>query len=165
MRNRVFWNSPHTRLFSCLMLLGLIPLAFAGCGGGGGNGSSNNGGNNNGGTTNVSITGVVKDTSTNNAPVVNALVSIVNTNLSTHTDSTGHYSFASVPITATAFTVGNPNPANYFSYANFNGKLYDIIACTFPLPTLHTGTNTVAEVDLYIGGNNPPPPPPTGGCP
>ncbi len=166
MRNRVFWNSPHTRLFSCLTLLGLAALAFAGCGGGGGgsnNGGNNNGGNN-GGPTNVSLTGTVKDNTPGHAPVVKALVSIVGTSFSTLTDASGNFSFVSVPNTVTRFTVGNPNTTTYFSYANFGGKLYSTHDCTFPLPTLHTGTNMVAEVDLLLGGINPPPPPPSG-CP
>ncbi|MCW3099050.1 MAG: hypothetical protein JWL77_4668 [Chthonomonadaceae bacterium] len=159
MRNRVFWNSPHTRLFSCLTLLGLMALALAGCGGGG----SNNNNNNNGNT--YSLAGTVKDTGSPSAPVVNALVSIVGTNQTTHTDASGHFSFVSVPANSTAFTVGNPNSATYFSYANYGGKLYDLILCTLPLPTLHTGTNAIGEVDVLLGGNNPPPPPLTGGCP
>lgn len=162
MRNRVFWNSPQTRLFSCLTLLGLMAMALAGCGGGGGGSSTPV---TPPGTTNVSITGTVKDTSTNGAPVVNALVSIVGTSLSTRTDASGHFTFTTVPNTAKAFTISNPDPSSYFSYANFGGKFYDIIACTLPLPALHTGTNTISEVDLYIGGASPPPPPPTGGCP
>ena len=158
MRNRVFWNSPHTRILACLSLLGVMALALAGCGGGGGGGGPVVT------PTTVSVSGTVKDTAGN--PVVGALVSIVGTTLSTRTDAGGHYSFASVPVTATAFKVTNPDTSAYFSYANFNTKLYDIIACTFPLPTsLHTGTNTVSEVDLYVGGSSPPPPPPTGGCP
>ena len=161
MRNRVFWNSPQTRIFSCLTLLGLMSLALAGCGGGGGGGPV--------GPiippTLVSITGTVKDTSSARTPVVNALVSIVGTTLTAHTDASGNFSFVSVPAAATAFTINNPDTSSYFSYANFNGKLYDVIKCTFALPTLHSGTNSVAEVDLYIGGSSPPPPPPTGGCP
>ena len=171
MRNRVFWNSPKTRLFSCLTLLGLVNLAlagFAGCGGGSGS-SNNNGGNNNGNNgnngTNVSLSGTVKDNSSSNAPVVGATVSIVNTSLTTTTDSSGHFSFANVPKTATAFKVSNPNASTYFSYANYGSKLYDLILCNFPLPVLHTGTNTIGEVDLLIGGSSPPPPPLTGGCP
>lgn len=166
MRNRVFWNSPHTQLFWCLALLGLVTTALMGCGSGGsgGGGNNNNGNGNNGTPGNVSITGTVKDSSVANAPVVNAVVTIVGTSLTTRTDASGHFSFVSVPSTATAFTVSNPNTAAYFSYANYGGRLYDIINCTFPLPTLHSGTNTVSEVDLVIGGNSPPPPPPSG-CP
>lgn len=161
MRNRVYWNSPQTRSFSCLTLIGLMALALAGCGGGGGGG----------GPvippppTNVSITGKVKDTTVTHNPVVNALVTIVGTGLSTRTDASGNFSFASVPIGATLFKVSNPDPVNYFSYANFGGKLYDVILCSFPLGALHAGTNAIAEVDLYNGGSSPPPPPPTGGCP
>lgn len=162
MRNRVFWNSPHTKRIVSLSALGLTALAFAGCGGGGG-GSNNNGGGGGGGS--YSITGTVKDNTTSHAPVAGALVAISGTSLTTHTDSAGHFSFASVPSTATAFTVGNPNTALYFSYANYNGALYDILNCSFPLPTLHTGTNTVSEVDLLYSGNNAPPPPPPSGCP
>ena len=163
MRNRVFWNSPHTRLFSCLTLLGSMSLVLAGCGGGGGGGgpvvitppppASN-----------VSITGTVKDTAVGHSPVVNALVTIVGTGLTTHTDAKGNFSFVSVPATATRFKIGNPDTVNYFSYANFGGRIYDIINCSFALPPLHTGTNAIAEVDLYIGLSSPPPPPPSG-CP
>jgi ABC-type glycerol-3-phosphate transport system substrate-binding protein len=158
MRNRVFWNSPHTRLFSCLTLLGLMALALAGCGGGGSSSPPVN-------TPTISLTGTVKDTGSPSAPVVNALVSIVGTSQTTHTDSGGHFSFVSVPATSKAFTVGNPNAGTYFSYANYGGKLYDLILCTMPLPTLHTGTNAIGEVDILLGGNNPPPPPLTNGCP
>lgn len=162
MRNRVFWNSPQTRSISCLTLLGL--MALAGCGGGGSGGGPGPGPGP--GSKNVSITGTVKDTNNGHAPVVNSLVSIVGTSLSTRTDASGNFSFVSVPNTATQFTVTNPDATNYFSYANYNGKLYDLIKCTFPLPTLHTGTNAVTEVDiLFAGGSAPPPPPPTGGCP
>jgi len=167
MRNRVFWNSPQTRLFAFLTLFGLINLALAGCGGGGGNGGGNGNGNGNGNNNgnNVSLTGTVKDTSNANAPVVGATVSIVGTSLSTTTDASGHFSFVTVPNNVTAFKVTNPNASTYYSYANYGGKLYDVILCTFPLPTLHTGTNTIGEVDLLIGGTSPPPPPLTGGCP
>ena len=74
---------------------------------------------------------------------------------------------STVPITATAFTVSRPqtNTGNYYSYANYQTKLYDIIQCNFPSLTLHTGINTVPEVDLLLAGTNPPPPPPTGGRP
>jgi len=139
-----------------------MSLALAGCGGGGG---SSNGTGTGTGNTNVSITGTVKDTSTGNAPVVNSVVSIVGTSLTTNTDASGHFSFPSVPSTVKAFTVSNPNTNNYFSYANFGGKTYDVILCTFPLPVLHTGTNTVGEVDLIISSSSPPPIPPTAGCP
>ena len=164
MRNRVFWNSPRTRFISCLTLVGLMALALAGCGGGSGGGPGPGPVIPPGGS-NVSISGTVKDTSAAHSPVVNALVGIVGTTLSTRTDSSGSFSFASVPSTATRFTVSNPDPTTYFSYANFNGKLYDVIKCNFPLPTLHAGSNPVVEVDLYQGGSSPSPPPPTGGCP
>ncbi len=162
MRNRVFWNSPQTRLFSCLTLVGLMTLALPGCGGGGGN--SGPGPGPGPGPNNVAITGTVKDNSTSNAPVVNALISIVGTSFSTHTDSSGHFSFTSVPNNVAALKISNPNPGSYFSYAYYGGKLYDVINCTFPLPTVHSGTNAIPEVDLVIGGSSPPPPPPTG-CP
>ena len=161
MRNRVFWNSPQTRLFSCLTLFGLA--ALAGCGGGGGGGGPVVGGGPPPKT--VSLTGTVKDTTAAHAPVVNALVSIVGTTLSTHTDASGNFSFVTVPATVTGFTVGNPDATLYFSYANFNSKFYDVIKCTLPLTGLHAGTNVVPEVDLYIGLSSPPPPPPNGGCP
>ena len=141
--------------------MGLMTLALAGCGGGGGGGGPINPTL----PTNVSITGMVKDNTATHNPVVNALVTIVGTGLSTRTDASGNFSFAAVPIAATQFKVSNPDPVNYNSYANFGGKVYDVILCSFPLGPLHAGTNAIAEVDLYNGGASPPPPPQSSTCP
>ncbi len=162
MRNRVYWNSLQARFFSGLILLGLLSLAIAGCGGGSGGSTPAIPPP---GTTNVAVIGTVKDTSNVHNPVAGAVVTIVGTSLSVRTDASGTFTFSSVPSTVTQFTVSNPDPTSYFSYANYNSKFYDIVKCTFLLPALHTGTNTVTEVDLFLGGSSPPPPPPTGGCP
>ena len=173
MRNRVFLNSPRIQLSSVLGVMAAISVSLAGCGGGGGSSSSNNSGS--GGktppenTTLATITGTVKDTSPSHNPVVGASVTIVvpnGINVITTTNSKGVFVATNVALTATTFKVSSPDPVAYYNYANYDGSLYDLQACTLPLPKLLAGANApYTEVDMYLGGSNPPPPPPVGGCP
>ncbi len=170
MRNRVFSNSPRVQLSILLGMLMVAALSLAGCGGGGGGSSSNNNGGNNGGnggnSTLATITGVVKDTSPSHGPIAGAHVTVTGTTRTAVTDATGTFVITNVPLNSTTLTVASPDPVAYYNYANYNTKLYDLVACTLPLPSLVAGANSpFTEIDMYIGGSNPPPPPPVGGCP
>ncbi len=156
-----------------LSLMTALTLSLSGCGGGGG-GSNNN--NNNGCIPAVvtpgslalaTITGVVDDSSGN--PVNGALVTVLvsgGTNVTARTDCSGTFVATNVPLTATGFQVASPNPVAYYNYATYKGSLYDLSACTLPLPTLVAGTKNApyTKIFMYLGGTNPPPPPPSG-CP
>lgn len=181
MRNRVLFNSPRVQLPLVLSMMIVLILSLAGCGGGGGGGtSSGNGntggntggtGNNTGGQTNpnlATISGFVKDNTPSHNPVQGALVTVIvpgGTNRTATTAADGSFTVTNVALNATTFKVASPNPVAYYNYANFNGNLYDLNACTLPLPVLKAGANTLTEIDMYLGGTNPPPPPPVGGCP
>src|ERR1700722_7950254 len=163
---------------TALSMIIAITLLLSCCGGGGGGGGG--GGTSTGGCvskvtapsnpTLATISGFVYDTAHN--PVVGASVTVNETGspgsggLGTITDSCGKFVITNVPLTAISLSVASPNPVNYYNYANYNGKLYDLIDCTLPLPTLNAGANApYTEIDMYLGGpNNPPPQPPTG-CP
>jgi len=166
-------NRNYTRLYLALSLMAALTLSLSGCGGGGGGGG---GGTPSGCVGKVTppgspllatITGIIYDTGHN--VVNNASISVNvpgGTSISATTDCTGKFVVTNVPLSATTFTVASPDPVAYYNYANYNGKLYDLIACTLPLPKLNAGANSpFTEIDLYVGGTSPPPPPPAGGCP
>jgi hypothetical protein len=87
-------------------------------------------------------------------------------NIVTTTDCSGAFTATNVPLNATGFKVASPDPVAYYNYANYNGKFYDLVNCTLPLPALSAGMNApFTDVVMYLGGPNPPPQPPAGGCP
>lgn len=170
MRNRVFLSSHRTELSIVFGLVMALALSAAGCGGGGG--GSNNGGGGGGGNTPppnsslATISGFVRDTSPSHNPVQGAVITITGTSRSATTNAAGSFTVTDVPLTAVSFKVASPNAVAYYNYANYNGKLYDLVACVLKLPALVAGANApFTDVDMYIGGANPPPPPPVGGCP
>jgi hypothetical protein len=162
----------------------VLTLSLAGCGGGGsssGNsGNSGSTGNNSGSTGNntggstptlATVNGFVLDNTPSHNPVQGALVTVIvsgGTNRTATTAADGSFVVTNVALTATSFKVASPNPVAYYNYADYgpNGSLYDLNACTLPLPTLVAGANTLSsDIYMFLGGTNPPPPPPTGGCP
>jgi len=176
MRLRVFGGSfgLWSRGALCAMAAATV-LFVIGCGGGGGGGNNGNSSSNGCVGTKVAagspllatITGVVKDTANNAVDGASVIIVVPGgTNITTKTDCTGTFVATNVPLTATTFQVGSPNPVAYYNYANYNGSLYDLVACTLPLPKLYAGSNApYSLIQMYLGGTNPPPPPPASGCP
>jgi hypothetical protein len=171
MRNRVFFNSSCIQYSIVLGLMMALALSLAGCGGGNGSSSNNNTGNGSGSTVTgnpalATITGVVQDTSSSHNPVAGAVITVTGTGRTATTDAAGTFVVTNVPLNATSFSVASPNTLDYYNYANYNGKVYNLVACTLPLPTLAAGANApFTEIDMYIGGSNAPPPSLPTGCP
>lgn len=172
--NLAAWRAPLTLVGTAFGMLLLITMSLSGCGGGGGGGGNNNPGGCIGKITPpgnpalATISGFVYDNVHHN-PVNNANVTAVvpgGVNQAATTDCNGKFVITNVPLTTTTFTVASPDPVAYYNYANYNGKLYDLVLCKLPLPVLSAGANApFTEVDMYLGGPSNFPPSPPGGCP
>lgn len=160
----------------CFALFALVAIVagslISGCGTGTASGGNNNNGNNTGGPpagqnpTLAFVIGRIIDNTFTGAGVANATVTVNGTAITARTDSSGNFTLANVPLTATQFKVSSPDPLAYYNFATYNGLQYDTIVCNLPLPTLVQGANNLpGNVRMFVAGNNPPPPPPVGGCP
>lgn len=163
MKNEVFRRSPH--LPHSFMFLGTLIALFSliSCGSGGG---SNGGGGGGGGGTGRTISGVVRDFTA--VPVPNVLLQVTGTSLTATTGANGGFTFTNVPAGATAIAVTRPGGTGYYNIAQYQGKTYDLSACTIAIPLTAATTIGLSEITLYGGAdpnNPPPPPPPTSGCP
>ncbi|HLJ55078.1 MAG TPA: carboxypeptidase-like regulatory domain-containing protein [Chthonomonadaceae bacterium] len=174
------WQSPHVRASLSALIAVLAIALIVGCGGGGGNSNNNNNGNNGSNGSNNGglppgqnpglpfITGKVVGSANTAIGVPGATVTIHGAGLadrSVQTAADGSFTFINVARGYTSFSVASPDPVAFYNFANFNGKNYDTVNCTLPLPGLAVGANNVGTVILSSGGNNPPPPPPISGCP
>jgi len=169
MRKTVLWQSPHVRASLSALLALMAMVIIAGCGGGGGSSNNNNGGNNNGGGTIIGVTGKVVGSANTAMGVPGARIVLHGagvTDISATTDAHGAFVITNVPNTYTSFSVASPDPVQWYNFANYNGKNYDTVNCTLPLPGIAANANNnIGTIVLSSGGNNPPPPPPVGGCP